>query len=202
MFDIVFVDDEEYLCDLYEEMFTNEERNVICFTDVDEAQKYLNENTVSIVFLDFRMPKMNGNELRQTFSEGIPTFLLTGEFITQEVQGFIDILQKPMAYDLMDSLINKYAYPLEAKTFSGVNPYKEFFMGLSKEAHIWKVIRDEDGEIHSWELFDANQVALDLWDVELEDVVGKTTEEIFNGKNPLAEMNTIPCDEYLLCVDN
>ncbi|MCU0791743.1 MAG: PAS domain-containing protein [Opitutaceae bacterium] len=49
------------------------------------------------------------------------------------------------------------------------------------EVHIWQVVRDERGAITTWRLVDANPMALNVWGRNLEDIIGKTTEEIFPG---------------------
>jgi len=57
--------------------------------------------------------------------------------------------------------------------------YQMLFDNLADEVHLWKVIRNEHGEIRTWELVDANPSALKSWGRTKEEVVGKTTNEIF-----------------------
>ncbi len=59
--------------------------------------------------------------------------------------------------------------------------YRSLFEHAPLEVHIWQVLRDAHGEIRSWRLVDANPAALTAWGRRLEDVVGRTTEEIFPG---------------------
>ncbi len=49
----------------------------------------------------------------------------------------------------------------------------------SDEVHLWKLIRDKDNNIITWELIDVNAIALESWQKNKEDVIGKTTDEIF-----------------------
>lgn len=63
--------------------------------------------------------------------------------------------------------------------------YKEVFDSLLYEVHIWELIRDENGEILSWKLSDANQAALTAWGKELSEIKGKRTEEIFTRFDPV-----------------
>lgn len=51
---------------------------------------------------------------------------------------------------------------------------------MVQEVHVWELVRDESGEIKTWRLADANPAALKSWGKNLAEVVGKTTEEIFN----------------------
>lgn len=57
--------------------------------------------------------------------------------------------------------------------------YKTLFENIGDEVHMWKLIRNELGEIETWELYDANPAALKIWGKSLEEVKGKRANEIF-----------------------
>ena len=59
--------------------------------------------------------------------------------------------------------------------------YRGLFEHSPMEVHIWELVRDGHGTIVTWRLIDANLAALNAWGRRLEEVVGKTTEEIFPG---------------------
>lgn len=63
--------------------------------------------------------------------------------------------------------------------------YRSLFETAPVEVHIWQVIRDARGAIVTWRLVDANRAALSAWGREYQDVVGKTTDEIFPGADPV-----------------
>ena len=56
---------------------------------------------------------------------------------------------------------------------------------MKDEVHHWKVVYDENGEIETWILIDANPAALKSWGKELSDIKGKRTEEIFTQSDPV-----------------
>lgn len=56
---------------------------------------------------------------------------------------------------------------------------KNLFEHLGDEVHHWKLIRDKKGNIITWILIDANDHALHSWGKKRNEVVGKTTNEIF-----------------------
>lgn len=58
--------------------------------------------------------------------------------------------------------------------------YKTLFYHMLYEVHIWKLVRDELGNIKTWRLIDANPAALNNWEKKLPELRGKTTDEIFN----------------------
>ncbi|WP_319479324.1 PAS domain S-box protein [uncultured Draconibacterium sp.] len=59
--------------------------------------------------------------------------------------------------------------------------YKNLFENIIDEVHYWKVIKDKNGEIKTWELVAANPSALKAWNKTKEQVIGKTANEIFNN---------------------
>lgn len=59
--------------------------------------------------------------------------------------------------------------------------YRSLFEYAPVEVHIWALVRDENGAIVTWRLVDANAIALKAWGRQREEVVGKTTDEIFPG---------------------
>jgi len=59
--------------------------------------------------------------------------------------------------------------------------YKSIFESMLYEAHVWRLVRDDHGVIKTWCLIDANPAALDNWKQSLQEIRGKTADEIFPG---------------------
>jgi PAS domain S-box-containing protein len=58
--------------------------------------------------------------------------------------------------------------------------YRNLFENMAEEVHFWKIIRDEEGRIKTWQLVDANPPTLKSWGGRTaEEIRGKTTDEIF-----------------------
>jgi len=57
--------------------------------------------------------------------------------------------------------------------------YRDLFENMTEEVHFWQLIRDEQGRIATWRAVDVNPPTLKTWDKRREEVVGKTTDEIF-----------------------
>lgn len=68
---------------------------------------------------------------------------------------------------------------------------ENLYQNMMHEAHIWEVIRSSDNSIKTWKLVDANKLALDNWNLKLEDIIGKTTDEIFPESNATQEFMPI-----------
>ncbi|WNB18436.1 PAS domain-containing protein [Marivirga arenosa] len=129
----------------------------------------------------------------------------------------------------IDEKLNKASQQL-AETQSELkeitDKYRTLFENLGDEVHLWKVIRDENDEIETWVLDDANPAALKAWGKTKEEVVGKLANEIFGydatsqflpiikqifqnretykweeyfpPTNQYLSMNTIPLGEYFI----
>jgi PAS domain S-box-containing protein len=57
--------------------------------------------------------------------------------------------------------------------------YRNLFENMTEEVHFWKLVRDEEGGIKTWALVDANPPTLKTWGKSLDEIKGKTTDEIF-----------------------
>lgn len=60
--------------------------------------------------------------------------------------------------------------------------YRTLFENMTEEVHFWKIVRDEVGQIKTWQLMDANPPTLKSWGrTTLDEIKGKTTDEIFGS---------------------
>lgn len=57
--------------------------------------------------------------------------------------------------------------------------YRYLFENMAEEVHFWKLVRDEQGSIRTWLLVDANPPTLKTWGKSIEEIRGRTTDEIF-----------------------
>ena len=57
--------------------------------------------------------------------------------------------------------------------------YRNLFNNITEEVHFWKLVRDENRQIMNWRLVDANPPTLATWGRTIEEIKGKTTDEIF-----------------------
>ena len=59
------------------------------------------------------------------------------------------------------------------------NLYRTLFENMAEEVHYWQVVRDDEGGVKTWRLVDANPPTLKTWGKTLDQIKGKTTDEIF-----------------------
>jgi PAS domain S-box-containing protein len=67
----------------------------------------------------------------------------------------------------------------EAALRESEQKYHTLFANMAEEGHLWKLVRDERGRVKTWTLVDANPAALKTWGRAIEDIKGKTADEIF-----------------------
>lgn len=224
----IFVDDEPDLCELYEENYSSQSFEVKAFTDLAAAEKRILEDGVKIVFIDYRLAEFSGVDFRKKLPQEVPCYLLTGEFVTETPAGFLEVLQKPLRPEVFEAILRKHHIVLHAEP-QEFDPYRALFAYIQAEVHIWKVVRSSSGKIQTWTLIDANRPALTVWKKKIEEIVGKTTEEIFphsnaverfmpvvekifkegrphtwreyfKGTGQILEMTSIPCGEYFISI--
>lgn len=72
--EIVFVDDEDSIIAIYEEVFEFENAKPVFFTDPKEALSYILKNgeNVSVLVTDLKMPEMSGLELIKELKNELP----------------------------------------------------------------------------------------------------------------------------------
>ena len=225
---VIFVDDESDLCELYVENFSSPGLNVKTFTDLEAAERAVREGGTRIVFIDYRLAELSGVEFRAKLPREVPCYLVTGEFVKETPAGFMDVLQKPLRPEVFEAILRKHHIVLQTEP-QEFDPYRALFAYIKAEVHIWKIVRGSSGKIQTWTLVDANQPALTVWKKKIEEIVGKTTEEIFphsnavqrflpivekifdegrphtwreyfKGTDQILEMTSIPCGEYFISI--
>jgi DNA-binding response OmpR family regulator len=72
---ILIVDDDEDLVNLYETFLKYDGFKVVAFTDPVDALSSFKKEVYDLVLLDLKMPKMNGIELSQQLQNIDPTLL-------------------------------------------------------------------------------------------------------------------------------
>ncbi len=92
---------------------------------------------------------------------------------TQDTNGDLDALQRKLKAS------ENRLFVAESKLAQLKELYQNLFNHLADEVHLWKVIREKEGRIKTWELADVNPAALITWGKQKEKIIGKTTDEIF-----------------------
>lgn len=109
----ISIDDEEIARVIIERLISNNKnlKLVASFNNPIEALKYLNQNTVDLIFLDINMPAFTGFDLLQTLKNP-PKVILTSAHSNFAVEAFeyncvVDYLEKPIAQARFDKAVEK-----------------------------------------------------------------------------------------------
>ena len=89
---ILIVDDDEDLTNLFQTFLEYDGYRVDAFTDPIDALYYFRKNTYDLALLDLKMPKMNGMKLSKKLKDIDPTLLF--RFITATNKEYIEHFKK------------------------------------------------------------------------------------------------------------
>lgn len=80
------------------------------FSDAIEARAYLEKNTIDLLFLDIKLPKVSGIAFLKSFKDHPPTILTTA-YSDYALEGYeynvVDYLLKPFSFERFSQAVNK-----------------------------------------------------------------------------------------------
>ena len=105
MIKVYYVDDEPELCELFVDIFASSEVLVSTFNDPSEALEKILSHPPDLLFMDYRMPGMNGVELAKKSPAHLKKYLISGEINISVDIIFEAILKKPLDVPLIRKII-------------------------------------------------------------------------------------------------
>jgi DNA-binding LytR/AlgR family response regulator len=119
----IIVEDESILASIIENYLENFNEIELLgkFEDPISAMRFLNTNTVDLIFLDIQMPMLNGIDFAKTVSSNT-SIIFTTAYSEYAIQGFelnaLDYLLKPVKFERFVKAINRF---FEAKLKSNTD---------------------------------------------------------------------------------
>jgi DNA-binding response OmpR family regulator len=107
---VVYIDDEEMLCQMFKEYLQSEEINITVFTDEEPAIAFCNNTNPDLIFIDYRLKKSNGIEVAKAISSPSKKILITGELDVVMDKCFDHKIEKPYRLAATKELIIKTVY--------------------------------------------------------------------------------------------
>ena len=107
-FKVVIIDDEPDLCDLFVDMFTSGEVEVISYLNPIDALAGVRRDPPDLIFLDYLLPKMDGEEFARVLGANIPIVLVSGDVGVKSEFGFVTVVNKPYHPDVIQELIDRF----------------------------------------------------------------------------------------------
>lgn len=148
----LLVDDEELALDVLEHyMESLDDFQVVkrC-NNVFEADKYLKDNVVDLIFLDIQMPKLNGMEWIKKL-DNKPYVIFCTAFDQFALESYdvnaIDYLLKPFSYERFEKAARKAQEKISSN--HQLNALKVEFVNIRSERKIYKIAVNDILFIHS-----------------------------------------------------
>jgi DNA-binding NtrC family response regulator len=106
--EIVYIDDEQDLCDIFVDLFADIRFHVMTFTSIKAATEYLHANKVDVVFIDYRLPGTTGDKLAKKLDPKTPKILITGDLTTTSEYAFDRVFAKPYNTNEVQAVLEDY----------------------------------------------------------------------------------------------
>jgi DNA-binding response OmpR family regulator len=103
---VVYIDDEEVLCQIFKEYLHSNEIDITIFTDEEPAIEYCNKTKPDLIFIDYRLKTQTGVDVAKAITCASKKVLITGELdVTMDIC-FSDKIEKPYRLaDIKDYII-------------------------------------------------------------------------------------------------
>ncbi len=106
---VVYVDDEEEICQLFTEYIESDDVEVRTFSNPDIAVQELNANPPDLVFLDYRLPNTTGDQIAAQLDPALPKVLITGDLAVNLATRFVKVFFKPIEFAELQQFVRDYA---------------------------------------------------------------------------------------------
>jgi len=69
---IAYLDDEAQICELFVDNFSSHEVSIVALSEPEQFIEFVNESRPDLVFLDFRLPHMTGEQVAARLDPSSP----------------------------------------------------------------------------------------------------------------------------------
>jgi DNA-binding NtrC family response regulator len=97
--EVVYIDDEHDLCEMFSEAFTTPNVHITSFIDPNVALINIASKAPDLIFIDFRLPNITGDKLALKMNPKIPKVLITGDLQVKVEAIFDRVFYKPVDFD-------------------------------------------------------------------------------------------------------
>ncbi len=105
---IVYLDDELALCEIFKDSFESSSIIIKTFSDPLLAIADIKAHPPDLIFLDYRLPGTNGDVIALDLDANIPKVLITGDLSVNPSAKFLRIFKKPYRFQEMEEFINQF----------------------------------------------------------------------------------------------
>jgi DNA-binding NtrC family response regulator len=105
--EIVYIDDEPDLCEMFRLNFESADVSVETFVDPEAALRRIAWKAPDLVFLDLRFPTTTGVQVATRMSTAIPKVLVTGDLSFEDGGTFMRVFYKPFDFEDVKRFIDE-----------------------------------------------------------------------------------------------
>ncbi len=106
-FEIYYLDDEVDLLEIFSDTFSSEDVKIKTFSDPSLFILEVNKNNPDLVFMDFRLPHITGDEIALKLNKEIPKAIISGDLNLALKSDIEDVFEKPYDVKKICDFINK-----------------------------------------------------------------------------------------------
>ena len=92
---ILHLDDEIEICNIFSDLFSSHDFHIKSFTQVPQAIEEAKKNPPDLIFLDYRLPGITGEQVALQMNDTIPKCLITGDVFVKIKYPFVATFKKP-----------------------------------------------------------------------------------------------------------
>lgn len=105
---IVYIDDEEGLCEAFVDNFATNDILIRTFVDPEKGLQEITNHPPDLVFLDYRLPNTTGDVVAQKISREIPIAVISGDLNAKPHERFLKFFSKPFDFAEIEAFIQSY----------------------------------------------------------------------------------------------
>ena len=102
-------DDEVELCENFADLYQSEVLEIVTFVDPRVAIEQSRVSPPDLLFIDYRLPGVTGDEVAVEFSPDIPKILVTGDLAIKLDYKFERVLNKPYKRKEIEQIIEEFS---------------------------------------------------------------------------------------------
>ncbi|MGE3608265.1 MAG: response regulator [Bacteriovoracaceae bacterium] len=106
---VYFLDDEVDILEIFEDTYASENVQIRTFSDPQQAINEIKINRPDLLFIDYRLPNTNGDEVALQLDDSIPKVLISADYNLTPKAKFVACLIKPYKKNDILELIKRYS---------------------------------------------------------------------------------------------
>jgi FixJ family two-component response regulator len=103
---VYYLDDEPALGENFKDLFETDEVEISTFVTADAFLEAVRTAPPDLVFLDYLLPKTNGDIVAQQLDPKIPKYLITGNLEVKPKADFVGVFYKPVQFEVIQMVIS------------------------------------------------------------------------------------------------